>query len=547
MAQASLLSTQATLVDTLNLLLGWLEKAIGDVLLRLYNRESSIVLNGARLITLSFALLAVFSFIGRDSSPRVDGAPFEGYRSVFEPTFWLRGRFTTGGYSIIENGYKKFNNIPFVIRRYDTDITILPIKYLDELRLVPKSKLNGKIAQVKNLVPKWTGIESILDSDLHANVLNAKLNPNLLKYVDIAHGELQYGWSIDVPQPEAWKLVDIQQPIRMLVARMSAKVFMGVLASREEEWLTTSINFTYDLFQTAFTMRMFPPWLHPIVAIFVAARWRIRKHLQVAEKMITGFAQQRDSAIKNGEEPEDTLLGWMMDNATETERAIPDMAVRQCVLTLASIHTTAMSVSNLLFDLCTYPEWFSVLRHEIDEVIKVHGKIGESPLNAKLWLAKLEKMDSLIVESQRVNPPVLLSPQRIALVPLTLKDGTKIPAGAKVAWASYHHANDPRTIGRPEKFDPMRSYRKRHLNNGANATKFIAGQTDINSLSFGYGNQSCPGRYFAVSEIKMILMRLLVEFEFRLPEGKARPKTMYVDENVYIDPKAKLIIKRRHN
>lgn len=35
-----------------------------------------------------------------------------------------------------------------MLRRYDTDITVLPIKYLDEMRVIPRHKLNGKKAQV---------------------------------------------------------------------------------------------------------------------------------------------------------------------------------------------------------------------------------------------------------------------------------------------------------------------------------------------------------------------------------------------------------------
>lgn len=114
-----------------------------------------------------------------------------------------------------------------------------------------------------------------------------------------------------------------------------------------------------------------------------------------------------------------------------------------------------------------------------------------------------------------------------------------------VAWAGHHHANDPSIAPEPELFDPMRNYRKRHANNGENLNKFVAGQTDINSLSFGYGGQACPGRYFAVSEIKMILARLLVEFDFAYPEGKSRPQNMFADENVFMDPKAKLMMRKR--
>lgn len=48
----------------------------------------------------------------------------------------------------------------------------------------------------------------MMDSDLHVSVLNAKLNPDLAKYMDIAHSELEYGWDIDVPKPESKRTFD---------------------------------------------------------------------------------------------------------------------------------------------------------------------------------------------------------------------------------------------------------------------------------------------------------------------------------------------------
>lgn len=55
----------------------------------------------------------------------------------------------------------------------------------------------------QNLVPKWTWTAVMMNSDLHVHVLNAKLNPELSKYVEIAHTELDYGWDIDVPKPNS--------------------------------------------------------------------------------------------------------------------------------------------------------------------------------------------------------------------------------------------------------------------------------------------------------------------------------------------------------
>jgi cytochrome P450 len=127
-----------------------------------------------------------------------------------------------------------------------------------------------------------------------------------------------------------------------------------------------------------------------------------------------------------------------------------------------------------------------------------------------------------------------------------LKDGTEIPKHTRIAWAAHHHVNDPARINNPETFDPMRSYRKRYAGGDPESLhKFQAGQTNSNSLSFGYGGQSCPGRYFAVSEIKMLMARLMLEFEFKYPEGKSRPKIMYADENVFMDPYAKIMMRKR--
>ncbi|KAI0008538.1 cytochrome P450 [Xylariaceae sp. FL0662B] len=504
------------------------------------------------------ALLLIFSYIlsfFSPSCPRVTGSPVHGFRSWFEPTFLLKARFITGAANLIGSGYKKFRDVPFVLRRYDVDITVLPIEYLDELRLVPPTKLSGKTAQTNNLVPRWTNTQVILDSNLHVRVLNSKLNPDLPKYIDLAKAELEHAWEIEIPQSEGmsvcWAEVDIQQVIRRLVARMSAKVFMGHPACRDREWLDLSIDFSIDMFKTAFTLRLFPPWTHVIVAHFIPSRWRIKSQMRTSEKIVGMLMQNHADAVKRRSqghsdiaEEEDSLLDWMIDNGTEKETELSEMAARQCILTLASIHTTSMSVANLLFDLCAHPEWIPVLRKEVDDVTKALGKLGErADVNTRQWLSKLEKMDSFMVESQRIHPPILLNPQRVALVPLTLKDGTHIPAGTRIAWAGHHHANDPNVTLDPKTFDPLRNYRKRH-SSPESLSKYTAGQTDLNSLSFGYGNQACPGRYFAVAEIKMIMSRLLCEFDLEYPEEQSQPRTMYADENIFTDPDAKLMMKK---
>ncbi|KAI1325994.1 cytochrome P450 [Xylariaceae sp. FL0255] len=490
-----------------------------------------------QIVLLTILAILVLSWL-RPGSPRITDTPVHGFRFWFETSFLLKARFVMNASQIIESGYNKFKDVPFVVRRFDADITVLPIKYLDELRLLPVSKLSAKESQAKNFAMKWTATKAIHHSSLHVRVLNNKLNHDLPKFIDLAHDEMDYVWDKYIPQPDKWTEIDFQTAIRNVVCRMSARIFMGFPACRDERWLN------------AFSVLDALP-----IAPLLPSRWKTKQQMRVSEEVVRGLLQKHTifkekysregPAAITGSEMHDTLMGWMFDNASEEENSVTDLAARACMLTLASIHTTAMTVSNLLFDLCDYPEWFEVLRREIEDVTERWGPLDRAEkLNIKQWLAKLEKMDSFFIESQRLHPAILLAPQRVAIEPLTLKDGTTIPAGTWVAWAGHQHANDAAVISNPATFDPMRSYRKRHSAPGLES-KYAAGQADMNSLAFGYGTQACPGCYFAVGEIKMILARLLIECEFKYPPGKSHPKAIHSYEIVHVDPGAKLMARRR--
>lgn len=138
-----------------------------------------------------------------------------------------------------------------------------------------------------------------------------------------------------------------------------------------------------------------------------------------------------------------------------------------------------------------------------------------------------------------------MTPQRFAAAPITPKDGLVIPKGSRIAWPGPQHAFDPKVTAEPERFDPMRNYRKRHSESSEDLSKFMVGQTDSDDMSFGYGNQACPGRYFAAGEIKLVLFRLLRENEFAPAGATGRPRNIHFDENVIMDPQAKVLMRSR--
>ncbi|KAI1459353.1 cytochrome P450 [Annulohypoxylon moriforme] len=513
-------------------------------------KEQLEVLNAWQVVTLFIGVYSILRCLISFFEPkkRVPDAPIVGYRSILEPTLLLQARFATSGYKLIRDGYRKFKNIPFVVRRFDCDITILPMKYLVEVANIPETKCSGKQVHFNNLVPRWTNIEFMKGGDLHFRVVGNKLNRELYKFVDIARDEFNEAYKQMVPDCDDWTAVDVQDFCRMIVSRISARIFLGSQACHNQEWLKLSYGYSIDLFMTAFMLRMFPPWSQGIVAPFLPQYHRMKRHIRTASGIIKPLMEQHAESEKRRSlgrkvQEEDTLLHWMLDNATENEGSVQHMSTMICMLALASIHTTSMSVANMLFSICEHPEYAPML---VDEIEEVHRELGEfkEGVDARMWLSKLEKLDSYFIECLRVNPVVLLMPQRQAVVPLTLKDGTHIPAGSRVSFANYQHQNDPSVTPDPQLFDPLRCFRKRH-STAEPRNKFQAVQLDPDINPFGYGSQACPGRYFAVAEIKFIMARLLRDYEFKFSGTQGKPKVIHADENIMNDPAARMMMRKR--
>jgi cytochrome P450 len=217
-----------------------------------------------------------------------------------------------------------------------------------------------------------------------------------------------------------WIEIDIQKTMRGLIARMFAKIFLGNLVCRDADCLQLLDEYTMDFFLTAFTLKMFPAWAHPIVARFIPARHRLKEKLDTATRIVEPLLGKHLDALnrKNkGEkvDEEDTLLHWLIDNSTPKENNAPAHALRILQLTLASIHSTAAGLSNVVYDLVAHPEWIPGLVEEIAQVTKELGNFDEitDPAEAHRWLSHLEKLDSFIVEVQRHHPAMLRRCRRV--------------------------------------------------------------------------------------------------------------------------------------
>lgn len=276
---------------------------------------------------------------------------------------------------------------------------------------------------------------------------------------------------------------------------------------------------------------------------FIPFSWKGAALLKTAKRLLVPEIQHRLDMEKEGIELEDdirnTHLSWMIEIATEEEKNPAFLAHLQVVMALASIHTSKMNVINVLYDLLAYPEYLEPLRKEIRELAT------EKPWKTwgRLEFAKLRKLDSFMRESQRVNPPTLLSMHRVVSEKTQFSDGTVIPKGAHISVAVNAIQNDPEVTTDPGKFDGFRYYKLRERVGESNLHQFAT--TENRVLNFGHGPNACPGRFFASIEIKIILVRLLMDFDFQLKVGEKRPKNMYAHEFVFPDPRTEILVRRR--
>lgn len=127
---------------------------------------------------------------------------------------------------------------------------------------------------------------------------------------------------------------------------------------------------------------------------------------------------------------------------------------------------------------------------------------------------------------------------------ITLHDGVHLPQGTHLCVAPDSISRDPDVVPNPHIFDGLRYYEQRRQNPGE-SNKHQHATADKSHLHFGYGTWSCPGRFLASDELKIILSALLLRYEFRYPERSSRPKNSSIEEFPYLDTKTPLLMRRR--
>ncbi|KAI0164152.1 putative cytochrome P450 monooxygenase [Xylariaceae sp. FL1272] len=306
-----------------------------------------------------------------------------------------------------------------------------------------------------------------------------------------------------------WHLVSpLRDAVLMIVARLSSKVFLGEELCHNKEWLKITTEHTTTAFQAVEELRLWPTVLRPVVHWFLPSCRLARAQIARSREIINPVLEERrETRRQGGERPHDGIE-WFESNAKGRDY---DPALAQLNLSIAAMHTTTDLLMQTILDIARHPEIVEPLRQEIRGALDEHGW-------EKTALYKMKLLDSAIKETQRIKPIQMISMRRLPLRDITLSDGTPLRKGREVVVAA-NRMWDESVYSDPERWDPYRFYRMRAApgSSSEHTTQLVS--TSADHLGFGHGQHACPGRFFAANEVKVALAQLLLEYDWKLPEG----------------------------
>jgi cytochrome P450 len=154
----------------------------------------------------------------------------------------------------------------------------------------------------------------------------------------------------------------------------------------------------------------------------------------------------------------------------------------------------------------------------------------------------LDKLESALKETARLAPGTLIVYSRVVQRDHVLPDGTQLRKGQFVTVSGPGRAMDPAIYGDDaDQYRALRFCEPDKLQEHR-AKPFSSVDTDI--LTWGAGRWACPGRMVADMAAKILLVKLLDEFDFAFV-GNEPVKPSAIHEFLFFHPDNKMLLRRR--
>ncbi|KAF6815786.1 cytochrome P450 [Colletotrichum plurivorum] len=339
-----------------------------------------------------------------------------------------------------------------------------------------------------------------------------------------------------------WHEILLRPTVTRIIARVTSLIFVGPELCCDPTWLDVTASYFAKSNAAGKELRHWPAFLRPLVNMAAPRNRELRTLVATARQSINRVLQSREAAKRLTPGAATVVpqyhdvLTWSEDLAVK-KGLVFDPAVLQLSLYFTSMHTSGDMITQALLDLCCYPELVGPLREEMRNVL------GPGCWSKSKTMNDLKLLDSVLKESQRLKPVSIISMGRTTKKDVFLKDGTVLPKGNIIA-TSCRLMWDPIMYKDPMAFDGYRFLRRRECDDPSKKHTATLVATSPDHLGFGHGQYACPGRFFGVNEVKIILCHLLSNYDLKLAENSPTEPVHWGFE-MLANPQAIILVRRR--
>ncbi|KAK7961237.1 cytochrome P450 [Apiospora saccharicola] len=348
-----------------------------------------------------------------------------------------------------------------------------------------------------------------------------------------------------------WQEMRIMAACADVVGQITNRMLVGLPLCRNATFLRRAKRWSRVVLQTAWVIYMLPDFIKPLLGPLLAVPSILCHHR--ALRMVIPVAQERldkrekraagDTSTGAWDKPLD-YMKFLLDEGSDAFNHVLDqnpttLARAALMVNAAAFHATGLTLANLLLDVFSAsPEVADALRAEALTIQREYG------LESKLGLSKMTKMDSAIRESMRLHVLGIKAMHRYVKPKegFTFSNGDHVPYGAHLSLPVLGRHLDEEVYPNATHYDAFRFSRERSDEDKTARVK-AAVNASPNHLAWGIGKSQCPGRFFAVDELKLIMAHVLIYYE--VEHIPVRPKNIFISSQSIPPLTASLRFRRR--
>ncbi|KAK2745533.1 hypothetical protein FQN57_003658 [Myotisia sp. PD_48] len=453
------------------------------------------------------------------------------------------------------DAYSKYSkrNIPYIMPCIDRGaMVIIPPQQIKKVYDLPESILDVHDIQNETIQTRWTvADQEVANNNFQINVIRNQITRNLKHLTPMIATELEYGFERWWGTGTEWKEINVWESCLQLIAGAANGAFCGAPLCRDDEFLKCLRDHAMAIFAGAMVINSSPKPIKPIFGTLVSWLCRflcaraLKRCLPTVRERLDNTAGLKADPSYDWIPPKDGLQ-WIIDECYATGNPIqldPNRVSQRLLLVNdISLHSTSYTVQNVILDLfSTDPElgFVDAMREECAQVLEEAG--GSWTFDA---VKKLKLVDSAIRESMRLSPFGTIALPRRVIAPngISLENvDVRVPYGSILALPVEPIHYDEAIYSNPYQFNAFRfsqpatrslvdylASEKPQENESQNANKKSKSTVTLDDsfLGFGFGKNACPGRFFALNEMKIFMAHMLLNYEIEYMP--ARPEIQNV-------------------